>query len=104
METAHLLYLYVAPYLTGSGISSFVIPWGSSLKEQPLSLSILLPSFNVHHRFSALSSPDIIQGFPGGSNGKELACNSGDQGSILGSGRHCVTLCLSVSPSGMQVT
>ena len=80
------------------------IPWGSSLKQQSLSLSILLPSFNVHHRLSALSSPDIIQGFPGGSNGKEPACNSGDQGSIPGSGRHCVTLCLSVSPSRMQVT
>ena len=26
-------------------------------------------------------------GFPGGSDGKESACNSGDPGSILGSGR-----------------
>ena len=26
-------------------------------------------------------------GFPGGSNGKETACNAGDPGSILGSGR-----------------
>ena len=33
-----------------------------------------------------------------------VSCNSGDQGSIPGSGRHCVTLCLSVSPSRMQVT
>ena len=26
-------------------------------------------------------------GFPGGSDGKESACNAGDLGSILGSGR-----------------
>ena len=26
-------------------------------------------------------------GFPGGSNGKEFACNAGDLGSILSSGR-----------------
>ena len=29
----------------------------------------------------------IHQGFPGGSNGKESACNAGDPGSIPGSGR-----------------
>ena len=28
-----------------------------------------------------------IVGFPGGSDGKELACNAGDLGSIPGSGR-----------------
>ena len=28
-----------------------------------------------------------LQGFPGGSDGKESACNAGDQGSIPGSGR-----------------
>ena len=27
------------------------------------------------------------KGFPGGSDGEESACNVGDQGSILGSGR-----------------
>ena len=27
------------------------------------------------------------RGFPGGSDGKEFACNSGDQGSVPGSGR-----------------
>ena len=27
-------------------------------------------------------------GFPGGSDGKESACNVGDQGSMLGSGRY----------------
>ena len=30
---------------------------------------------------------DNIMGFPGGSNGKESACNTGDRGSIPGSGR-----------------
>ena len=29
----------------------------------------------------------VIQGFPGGSNGKESACNVGDLGSIPGLGR-----------------
>ena len=29
----------------------------------------------------------IYQGFPGGSDGKESACNTGDQGLIPGSGR-----------------
>ena len=29
----------------------------------------------------------IYRGFPGGSNGKESACNAGDPGSIPGSGR-----------------
>ena len=28
-----------------------------------------------------------LKGFPGGSNGKKSACNAGDPGSILGSGR-----------------
>ena len=29
----------------------------------------------------------LYRGFPGGSDGKESACNAGDQGSIPGSGR-----------------
>ena len=29
----------------------------------------------------------VSQGFPGGSDGKEFACNVGDQGSIPGQGR-----------------
>ena len=31
--------------------------------------------------------PERIMGFPGGSDGKESACNAGDPGSIPGSGR-----------------
>ena len=30
---------------------------------------------------------DIVEGFPGGSNGKESACNAGDPSSIPGKGR-----------------
>ena len=29
----------------------------------------------------------IVEGFPGGSNGKESACNSGDPGSVPESGK-----------------
>ena len=29
----------------------------------------------------------MVQGFPGGSDGKESVCNAGDRGSILGFGR-----------------
>ena len=36
------------------------------------------------HFFSTLN---MTQGFLGGSNGKESACNAGDPGSIPGSGR-----------------
>ena len=36
------------------------------------------------HFFSTLN---MAQGFLGGSNGKESACNAGDPGSIPGSGR-----------------
>ena len=36
---------------------------------------------------SLTSASVIIRGFPGGSEGKESACNAGDLGSILGSGR-----------------
>ena len=39
------------------------------------------PVKNVAHYLSSLSF------FPGGSDGKELACNAGDQGLIPGSGR-----------------
>ena len=34
-----------------------------------------------------LLSPSLDQGFPGGSAGKESACNAGDLGSIPGLGR-----------------
>ena len=34
-----------------------------------------------------ICSPNLYVGFPGGSDGKESACNAGDSGSILGLGR-----------------
>ena len=38
--------------------------------------------------FSILITSNIhMRGFPGGSDGKESACNAGDPGSIPGSGR-----------------
>ena len=33
------------------------------------------------------ASAEVTEGFPGGSGGKESACNVGDLGSILGLGR-----------------
>ena len=44
-----------------------------------------LPSINNGTRDPEKSSR--LQGFPGGSNGKESACNAGDSGLIPGSGR-----------------
>ena len=35
----------------------------------------------------ATSTMDLAMGFPGGSDGKETACNAGDSGSIPGLGR-----------------
>ena len=37
--------------------------------------------------FIVLESPKLVLGLPGGSDGKESACNVGDMGSIPGSGR-----------------
>ena len=34
-----------------------------------------------------MKNPSLLQGFPGGSAGKESACNVGDMGSIPGLGR-----------------
>ena len=35
----------------------------------------------------SLNLPDLLNGFPGGSDGKESACNAGDLSSIPGLGR-----------------
>ena len=37
--------------------------------------------------WGVLPSPTILLGFPGGSDGKAIVCNSGDLGSVPGSGR-----------------
>ena len=44
----------------------------------------LLPSSKAYDTLIPLS---LIEGFPGGSDGKESACNAGDPGSIFGWGR-----------------
>ena len=48
-----------------------------------------LPSGAVHILSGRGSStwPSFMQGFPGGSDGKESSCNAGDPGLIPGSGR-----------------
>ena len=38
-------------------------------------------------RSSVLIVPPLLEGFPGGSAGKEYTCNAGDLGSISGLGR-----------------
>ena len=54
----------------------------------PLALPTFLPSFP--HTFCICSqippNSSLHQGFPGGSDGKEFACNAGDMGSIPRSG------------------
>ena len=65
-----------------------------------LLLSMLLRTLGCRHPFELmflfyldlypgveLLDHMVILGFPGGSNGKESACNAGDPGSIPGSGR-----------------
>ena len=42
---------------------------------------------NFNYKFPFLSFSPILMGFPGGSDGKEFACNAGDLGSIPGLGR-----------------
>ena len=60
---------------------TFRIQWGNKLSFQKSTLK--LGNKNICH-FQALF---IITGFPGGSNGKESICNSGDTGLIPGSER-----------------
>ena len=42
---------------------------------------------NFNYKFPFLRFKPILMGFPGGSDGKEFACNAGDLGSIPGLGR-----------------
>ena len=41
----------------------------------------------IPHQISFISSTKLTLGFPGGSDGKESACNTGDLGSVPGLGR-----------------
>ena len=45
------------------------------------------PKTNVHFTLCKLQLKNCNKYFPGGSDGKESACNAGDLGSIPGSGR-----------------
>ena len=60
---------------------TFRIQWGNKLSFQKSTLK--LGNKNICH-FQALF---IITGFPGGSDGKESACDVGDPTPIPGSGR-----------------
>ena len=42
---------------------------------------------NFNYKFPFLRFSPILMGFPGGSDGKEFACNAGDLGSVPGLGR-----------------
>ena len=46
-----------------------------------------IPPNPIYDSLTFLSPFSIEWGFPGGSEGKESACNARDQGSILGSGK-----------------
>ena len=55
-----------------------------------LLLGIYLPQRNktyVHTEMQNVYSSFVRNSFPGGSDGKESACNAGDPGSVPGSGR-----------------
>ena len=49
--------------------------------------SITVRSVQLHIRLDSLMNSGDYSGFPGGSDGKESACNVGDPGSIPGLGR-----------------
>ena len=75
-----------------SGLISFRIDWFDLLTVQGTLKSLLhssKASILQHSAFflSQLSHPHMTTQFPGGSYGKESACNAGDLGSILGLGR-----------------
>ena len=52
-----------------------------------MDLSELLLILTLPGHFYEIYYAYVIKGFPGGSDGKESACNAGDLGSIPGSGR-----------------
>ena len=52
-----------------------------------MDLSELLLILTLPGHFYEIYYEYVIKGFPGGSDGKESACNAGDLGSIPGSGR-----------------
>ena len=61
------------------------IIWKHFLKGKNAQMSIV--SGNAMKVYLICSEPKVLWGFPGGSDGKESACNAGDWGSIPGLGR-----------------
>ena len=57
----------------------------AAVKPRCYSVTVFMPVYVVVSLY--LSTLDFVQGFPGGSDGKESACNAVDPGSILGSER-----------------
>ena len=75
---------------TGNSAQRYVAAWmGGEFGGEWIHGYVWLSPFTVQPETTTTSfigfSP--IQGFPDGSDGKESACNAGDQGSILGLGR-----------------
>ena len=80
------------------------------------SLDVLFSQFGTSLLFYvvSISISKSIYGFPGGSDGKESACNTGDPGLIPGSGRSpgegngnplqysCLENPMEVEPGGLQ--
>ena len=78
--------------ISPSLLQSLFLPW---MPPRPVHEARVFQNHLDHHRFPGLLQETELtscrQGsswiFPGGSDGKESACNAGDPGSVLGSGR-----------------
>ena len=86
----HSLYSRVYPFIC----SSFHCPFGHQfphmwflLSSFPSSIHALLHSRIYSKSLWLIHFTQQFMGFPGGSDGKESACNAGDLGSISGLGR-----------------
>ena len=62
--------------------ASFLIPLSLPSQDESTIFSMLR-----ENKEALFTKGHIQKGLPGGSDGKESACNAGDQGSIPGSGR-----------------
>ena len=63
-------------------------PMAQTVKNRPAMLETWVPSLGWEDPLEeGLATRSSILGLPGGSDGKESACNAGDPGSTLGSGR-----------------
>ena len=69
-----------------SPITLFTTPDGGSTSYSPGIYTWASPDFPINLVLEVLQGL-LLQGFPGGSDGKASACNAGDPGSIPGSRR-----------------